>query len=115
MRGIGLSDRGPEPPVLELQMDDVGAMVDAARSETAAVFGGARGGAPALLFAASSPERTRALILYAPNVRTMWAPDFPWGRHEEARADFYDRFVAEMGTGLNLDLQGPSGLDDERL
>jgi pimeloyl-ACP methyl ester carboxylesterase len=26
MRGIGLSDRGPEPPVLELQMDDVRAV-----------------------------------------------------------------------------------------
>jgi class 3 adenylate cyclase len=114
MRGIGLSDRGPEPPMVELQMDDVRAVMDAAGSETAALFGGARGGAPALLFAASAPERTRALILYAPNVRTMWAADFPWGRHEQERTDFYDRFVTEMGTGMNLDLQGPSGLGDER-
>jgi class 3 adenylate cyclase/pimeloyl-ACP methyl ester carboxylesterase len=114
MRGIGLSDRGPERPVVELQMDDVRAVMDAAGSETAAVFGGARGAAPALLFAASAPERTRALVVYAANVRTKWAPDFPWGRHDEERNAFYERFVAEMGTGLNLDLQGPSALDDER-
>src|SRR3989440_10158684 len=79
MRGVGLSDRGPEPPVAELQMDDVRAVMDATGSETAVVFGGARGGAPAVLFAASYPEQTRALILYAPIVRTLEAPDFPWG------------------------------------
>jgi pimeloyl-ACP methyl ester carboxylesterase len=114
MRGVGLSDRGPEPPVVELQMDDVAAVMDAAGSEAAAVFGGARGAAPASLFAASHPERTRALILYAPNVRTLEAPDFPWGMTEHRRREFYERFVAEMGSGENLDLQGPSAVDDDR-
>ena len=55
MRGVGLSDRGPEPPVVELQMDDVRAVMDAAGSETAAVFGGARAAAMMLLFAATLP------------------------------------------------------------
>jgi class 3 adenylate cyclase/pimeloyl-ACP methyl ester carboxylesterase len=114
MRGVGLSDRGPEPPVVELQMDDVRAVMDAAGSEAAAVFGGARGAAPALLFAASYPERTRALVLYAPNVRTVWAPDFSWGMPEERWREFYARFVEEMGTGENLGLQGPDALPDER-
>jgi class 3 adenylate cyclase len=114
MRGVGLSDRGTEPPVVELQMDDVRAVMDAASSESAAVFGAARGAAPSLLFAASYPERVRALVLYAPNVRTLQAPDFPWGMTEEHRRTFYDRFVAEMGTGENLDLQGPTGATDDR-
>jgi class 3 adenylate cyclase len=114
MRGVGLSDRGTEPPVVELQMDDVRAVMDAVGSETAAVFGGARGAAPSLLFAATYPERVRALILYAPIVRTLQAPDFPWGMTEERRRAFYERFVAEMGTGLNLDLQGPTGAADDR-
>ena len=35
MRGVGLSDRGPGPPVLELQRDDVGAVMDAAGSDGA--------------------------------------------------------------------------------
>src|SRR5205823_7561345 len=53
MRGVGLSDRGPDPPVGELQMDDVRAAMEAASVETAALFGGARRAAPRLLFAAS--------------------------------------------------------------
>jgi pimeloyl-ACP methyl ester carboxylesterase len=112
MRGVGLSDRGPEPPVLELQMDDVRAVMDAAGSDTAAIFGGARGGAMTLLFAATYPERTRALILYAPFAKTLRAPDWPFGRSEEEQQLFFERFTREMGTGENLDLQGPS--HDER-
>jgi len=60
MRGVGLSDRGGGPPTLELQMDDVRAVMDAAGSEDAVIFGGARGAAMTMLFAASCPERTRA-------------------------------------------------------
>src|ERR1700686_2929614 len=66
MRGVGLSDRGSGPPTLELQMDDVRAGMDAAGSDGAAIVGGARGAAMTMLFAASYPERTRALVLYAP-------------------------------------------------
>src|SRR5205807_8288976 len=65
MRGLGLSDRGPEPPFLELQMDDVRAVMHSAGSAAAAVYGGARGGALVVLLGATYPERTRALILYA--------------------------------------------------
>jgi pimeloyl-ACP methyl ester carboxylesterase len=108
MRGVGLSDRGPEPPTLERQMDDVGAVMDAVGSETAAVFGGARATAMTMLFAASHPERTRALVLYAPIARSLWAADWPFGRTEEEQQLFFDRFTAEMGTAKNLDIQGPS-------
>jgi pimeloyl-ACP methyl ester carboxylesterase/class 3 adenylate cyclase len=112
MRGVGLSDRGPEPPVVELQMDDVGAVMDAAGSGTAAIFGGARGAAMMTLFAATYPERTRALVLYAPAARTLRAPDWPFGRTEDEQRQFFERFASEMGTGQNLDIQGPS--HDER-
>jgi pimeloyl-ACP methyl ester carboxylesterase len=108
MRGVGLSDRGPEPPTLELQMDDVGAVMDAAGSQTAVLFGGARGSAMTMLFAASHPERTRALVLYAPIARSLRAPDWPYGRTDEEQRAFFDRFVSEMGTAQNLDLQGPT-------
>src|SRR5262249_34010053 len=40
LRGIGLSDRGSEPPILERQADDVRAVMDAAGSEAASLFGG---------------------------------------------------------------------------
>ncbi|HZQ88136.1 MAG TPA: alpha/beta hydrolase, partial [Acidimicrobiales bacterium] len=109
MRGVGLSDRGREPPTLEVQMADVGVVMDAAGCESAAIFGGARGAAMTMLFAATFPERTRALVLYAPIARSLRAPDWPYGRTDEEQEAFFDRFTAEMGTAANLDLQGPSG------
>jgi pimeloyl-ACP methyl ester carboxylesterase/class 3 adenylate cyclase len=108
MRGVGLSDRGNQPPILELQTEDIGAVMDAAGSKTAAIFGGARAGAMSILFAATHPERTQALVLYAPVVKTLASADWPFGKSEQEQRRFVERFTAEMGTGDNLDLQGPS-------
>jgi pimeloyl-ACP methyl ester carboxylesterase/class 3 adenylate cyclase len=108
MRGVGLSDRGGQPPILELQADDVRAVMDAAGSDSAAIYGGTRGAAAALMFAASYPERVRALVLYAPVAKTVRSPDWPSAKSEEEQRAFYERFLSEMGTGENLDLQGPS-------
>lgn len=114
MRSVGLSDRGSGPPFLESQMDDISAVMKAAGSESAVVFGGARGGAMSMLFAATHPDRVRALVLYAAVAKTVRSADFPQGKSEHDQQVFFDRFVAEMGTGRNLDLQGPAGLDDPR-
>ena len=114
MRGVGLSDRGNEPPFLETQMDDLSAVMTAAGSEKAVIFGGARGGLMAMLFAATHPERTKALVLYGTIAKTVRSEDFPFGMSAQKQQAFFDRFVSEMGTGKNLDLQGPSGLDDPR-
>ncbi|MFL6182889.1 MAG: alpha/beta fold hydrolase, partial [Actinomycetes bacterium] len=113
MRGVGLSDRGTEPPVLELQRDDVAAVMDAAGSKTAVLFGGARAAAMALLFAATHPDRTRALVLYAPVAKTVSTPDFPHGKTAEEQKAFFERFIREVGTGVNLELQAPSVAHDE--
>jgi len=114
MRGVGLSDRGPEPPVLELQRDDIGAVMDAAGSPDAIVFGGARAATMAMLFAATHPDRTKALVLYAPVAKTVATPDFPYGKTPEEQLVFFERFVREVGTGQNLALQAPSVSADER-
>ena len=114
MRGVGLSDRGSEPPVLELQRDDVGAVMDAAGSSDAIVFGGARAATMAMLFAATHPDRTRALVLYAPVAKTVSTPGFPYGKTPEEQRVFFERFVREAGTGQNLALQAPSVAADER-
>ncbi len=65
-RGIGLSDRVPveQLPILEERMDDVRAVMDAAGSKRATLFGVSEGGPISALFAATYPERTAALILY---------------------------------------------------
>lgn len=114
MRSVGLSDRGPEPPTIELQRDDIGAVMDAAGIDQAVVFGGARASAMAMLFAATHPERTSSLILYAPVPKTVATPDFPHGKTAEEQRAFFERFLAEMGTGRNLAIQAPSVAGDER-
>jgi pimeloyl-ACP methyl ester carboxylesterase/class 3 adenylate cyclase len=65
-RGVGLSDRVPEDglPDLETRMDDVRAVMDAVGSERAVVFGVSEGGPMSMLFAATYPGRTIALVLY---------------------------------------------------
>jgi len=70
-------------------MDDVRAVMDAVGARRAAFYGLSEGAAMALLFAATYPERTAALVLRSAFLRRMWAPDYPWGRTEEA----YDREV----------------------
>jgi len=66
-RGTGLSDRVSVDrlPTLDDRMDDVRAVMDAAGSDSAAVFGTSEGGVMSALFAATYPQRTVALILYA--------------------------------------------------
>jgi class 3 adenylate cyclase len=89
-------------------MDDIAAVMDAAGSSTAFIFGGARASAMSMLFAASHPERTRALVLYAPVARTRRAPDWPFGHTDEFQDAFLRAFSTDMGTGRNLALQAPS-------
>lgn len=88
-RGTGMSDSARGIADLETRMDDVRAVMDAASSERAALFGVSEGGPMSTLFAATYPERTWAMILFASFPRQMWAPDYPWGATEEEwQADF---------------------------
>jgi len=114
MRGVGLSDRGPERPSIELQRDDIAAVMVAVGIHDAIVFAGARAGTMAMLFAATHPDRTKALIVYAPVAKTVATPDFPFGKSPEEQQAFVERFVREVGTGRNLALQAPSRAGDER-
>src|SRR5436309_1066278 len=80
-RGTGLSDPVAAPAPLEDRMDDVRAVMDAAGSERAALFGLSEGGAMSVLFAATYPERTRALILCGTLATgTLDADDNPGGQ-----------------------------------
>jgi class 3 adenylate cyclase/alpha-beta hydrolase superfamily lysophospholipase len=82
-RGTGLSDRVSAMPTLEERMDDVRAVMDAVGSERAAIFGYSEGGPMSILFSATYPKRTSAMILYGSMARLAWAPDNPWGRTDE--------------------------------
>ena len=74
-RGTGISDRPRTPPTLEMQMDDVRAVLDAVGSEQAVLFGSDHGAQMCALFAATYPERTKALILYNGLVRVAGSRD----------------------------------------
>jgi pimeloyl-ACP methyl ester carboxylesterase/class 3 adenylate cyclase len=82
-RGTGMSDPVNGAPTLETRMDDVRAVMDAAGSERAALFGSSEGASMSVLFAATYPERTAALVLRSAFPRMMWAPDYDWGRTED--------------------------------
>jgi pimeloyl-ACP methyl ester carboxylesterase len=81
-RGTGMSDPGQEHASLETRMDDVRAVMDAARSQRAVLFGVDIGGMMSLVLAATYPERTAGLLLYGTAARSLWAPDHPWGPTE---------------------------------
>jgi pimeloyl-ACP methyl ester carboxylesterase len=83
-RGTGMSDPVSGAPSLETRMDDARAVMDAAGSRRAAFYGLSEGAAMSILFAATYPERVAALAVRSCSPRTMWAPDYPWGRSEEA-------------------------------
>ena len=87
-RGTGTSDRLPpdELPSLEKRMDDVRAVMDAAGSERATLFGHSEGGNMATLFAATYPERTEGLILASTYAKRVPSADYPWAPSPEDRA-----------------------------
>ncbi len=90
-RGTGLSDRVKRIATLEERADDIRAVMDAAGSERAVLMGVSEGGPMALVFAATHPDRARALVLYGSHARYTWAPDYPWRQTE----DEYRRLLAE--------------------
>lgn len=108
-RGTGLSDRVGTLPTLEDRMDDVRAVMDAAGSSRAAVFGVSEGGAMSLLFAASYPERCAALALYGayPHFSSYVLPP-------ERFKVFIARIDETWGSGASLEAFAPSKVGDDR-
>jgi pimeloyl-ACP methyl ester carboxylesterase len=113
-RGTGLSDRVANLPTLEQRMDDVRAVMDAVGSERAAIFGISEGGPMCLMFAATYPERTTALVLYGTLARFTRAPDYPIGMTVDALRAFLDRLERLWGTGFSVDIFAPSMAADDR-
>jgi pimeloyl-ACP methyl ester carboxylesterase len=113
-RGTGLSDRVPHFPTMEQRMDDVRAVMDAVGSERAAVFGTSEGGSMCILFAATYPERTTALIGVGVFAKRIWAPDYPWAPTPEQRQKFFDVIRSSWGDVVDLETLAPSRAQDER-
>ncbi len=117
-RGTGLSDRVHESqlPTLEQRMDDVRAVMDAAGSRRAALLGISEGGPMCILFAATYPERTAALMTFGSYSRNLAAPDYPWGRSEQMHRNMVEEIRAGWGTQpVGFALRVPSRSDDEAM
>jgi class 3 adenylate cyclase len=113
-RGTGLSDKVTHLPTLEQRMDDVRAVMDAAGSEKAALFGVSEGGPMSILFAATYPKRTEALITYGSYAKRVWSPDYPWAPTPEQRQVFFDAISKGWGGVVDLDTLAPSKINDKQ-
>jgi class 3 adenylate cyclase len=117
-RGTGMSDHVVGTPPLEVRMDDIRAVMDAAGSERAVLVGLGDGGPLCALFAATYPERTTALVLLNSTPRFVRSPELPWlptrgeweRRVEDAALTWGDREAAAERFGLG----SPSATQEER-
>ena len=108
-RGSGLSDRVNDMPNLETRMDDVRAVMDAAGSQRAALIGASEGGPMSILFAATYPQRTRALILYG-----AYAHFYSSVMSSEQVEAFVAAAEENWGTGSSLKSFAPNMVGNER-
>ena len=113
-RGVGLSDRLPNAPTLEQRMDDILAVLDAAGSERAVLFGISEGAPVSVLFTATYPERVQALVLHGAIPRSTWAPDYPWATPAADVLEGAALFEPDLFDGTDIEIWAPSLADDER-
>lgn len=109
-RGQGLSDRVASEQTLDERIGDVRAVMDAAGSKRATVYGWSEGGAMSLMFAATYPERTSDLVLYGTFASIREEPF-------AVPPDQYDASIREMqehwGEGYNVAVNSPSQINNE--
>jgi pimeloyl-ACP methyl ester carboxylesterase len=112
-RGTGLSDQTTGLPTLEQRMDDVRAVMEAVSSERAVVFGMSEGGNLAMLFAATYPERTVALITFGAFAKRVYEPEYPWAPTPEQRQKFFEAIEQEWGGPIGVEDLAPSLAHDK--
>ena len=115
-RGTGMSDRvqDTELPTLEQRMSDVLTVCDAVGAERPALVGLSEGAPLSILFAATYPQRTAAVVLLGGFATERHTPDFEWGIKDGELEPFLDQVRREWGGPVGLDLRAPSRADDAR-
>ena len=115
-RGTGLSDRSVGLPDFEARMDDVRAVMDAAGSAQASLFGYSEGGPMCVLFAATYPDRTRALALYGTYAKRRDPDeDYPWAPTVEARVRYAQGLEETWGENVDISTMSPNADEAMRL
>jgi class 3 adenylate cyclase/esterase/lipase len=103
-RGTGLSDRTLGHGSISERMDDIRAVMDAAGSTEAALVGVSEGGPLSLAFAASSPDRVRALVLWGTFALCTAQHDYPIGMPKDVLEANIVGSAAQWGRGETLRL-----------
>src|SRR6185436_13257813 len=101
-------------PTLEQWSDDVRTVMEAAGSQRAVLLGHDTGGQMAMLFAATYPDKTSALVLLDSSARRVRDVDYPWGLPAELVPRALEVVEEIWGSGGNLDYLAPSVAKDER-
>ncbi len=112
-RGTGLSDPVANAPTLDHRMDDVRAVMDAAGSDHAAVFGVSEGGPLAVLFAATHPERTTHLVLFGSGPKFSRSADYPWAA-PGLEIPLWGESLEHWGEGRLVDIMAPRYANNAR-
>ena len=113
-RGSGASDplHSDAAPAWEDFAEDIGCVMDAAGSESAVVYADGDVGPLGLLFAATHPDRVRALVLFSTGARFIADDDYPIGIPEEFTASISEQLTSDWGTGEQLEAYVPSRAGD---
>jgi class 3 adenylate cyclase len=114
-RGTGLSDPIAGAVPIEEEIEDVGAVLDAAGSERAVLYGYTASGPYILRYAAVHPERVRAVILYAPMAVPLRDEEAPFAPTAEERARNQAFLEERWGQGANAEVMGPAARSDPRV
>src|SRR5262249_25116336 len=109
-RGQGLSDRVGEQ-TLEERIGDVRAVMDAAGSARATIFGWSEGGSMSLMFSATYPERTSALVLCGSFASTKGEP---WAVSAEQWSRFLQQLESRWGQGVLVPFNAASRKNDDQ-
>jgi class 3 adenylate cyclase len=111
--GAGSSDPVPvQESVMQAWADGLVAVLDAVDSSEASLVAMAESGLPALLLAATHPQRVRSLVLDAPFARFLRAPDHPFGLPEQVLPTYVESFRLALGSAALMERFAPSRADD---
>ena len=103
-RDTGLSDPAPSDMSLEERMEDVRAVMRAADSRQAVLFGYSEGAPMSILFAATYPGRVTSLILGSASARWFPAAGYPCGQGAQEMYDALQEIAAHRwGQGASIE------------
>lgn len=109
-RGQGLSDRVVAEQTLEERIGDVRTVMDAAGSKRGTIYGWSEGGPMCLMFSATYPERTSALVLYGTFAS---AKAEPWSMPADEYESTILRWEEHWGEGTMVALNAPSQVNNK--